>query len=468
MRYRIFFAIMLGLSFAGVQAQESAVEEVVADTAVLKFHGKDLFEVTNISQLPAESRTDILVKRLKKQAKSPFVSTKEFAVYHDDDLKISMIMSGTDVVCGIWERDAEHHGVPRQQLAEQWLTQIREIIDQYRKDYTAEHYLEGAVLTAIATVVFLIVWLVLRLLCHKEMKIIEKKFAGQQMFKFVEGDSIVTINNNLVRLIHLIVLVGVFILYLDVVLSFFPWMFNFSARLFELISTPFISFGHAFMDNLPNLFALLAIILIVRYLLRFIKHVFTQIGEGKVRIRGFYKDWADTTYSLVRIVIIVFAAVAAFPYIPGSNSPAFKGISIFMGVLFSLGSTSTVGNIFGGLMLTYMRSFSPGDFVEINGLSGTVMARRTFSTRLKTPTNEIISIPNALVSANHIINYSRMTKSIGVNLGTAVTIGYDVPWRKVHELLLQSAQDVEEVLEDPTPTILQLSLDDFYVKYKLI
>ncbi|MCK5675973.1 MAG: mechanosensitive ion channel, partial [Verrucomicrobia bacterium] len=164
----------------------------------------------------------------------------------------------------------------------------------------------------------------------------------------------------------------------------------------------------------------------------------------------------------------VFAAVVAFPFIPGSSSPAFKGISIFMGVLLSLGSTSAVGNIVAGLVLTYMRPFVTDDFVEISGLRGTVVSRGTFSTRLKTPTNEIISIPNASVSANHIINFSRMAEKGGVNVGTAVTIGYDVPWRTVHELLIAAAKGVPDVLEAPPPKVLQISLDDFYVKYKLI
>jgi small-conductance mechanosensitive channel len=252
------------------------------------------------------------------------------------------------------------------------------------------------------------------------------------------------------------------------VLSFFPWTFNLSARLFDLISAPVIKFGHAFVENLPNLFAIGVIILITNFILRGFKHIFAQIAEGKVRIKGFYQDWAETTYGLTRMVVVVFAAVVAFPFIPGSSSPAFKGISIFMGVLVSLGSSSAVGNVFGGLMLTYMRSFQPGDFVEINGMKGTVMASRTFATRLKTPTNEIISIPNAAVSSNHIINYSRMTKSVGVNIGTDITIGYDVPWRKVHELLLKSAEGVPDVLEDPAPIILQLGLEDYYVKYKLV
>ncbi|MEN8255991.1 MAG: mechanosensitive ion channel family protein [Verrucomicrobiota bacterium] len=465
MRRLVLFALLLVLPFFAVQAEEGGGTN---GTAMVMFHGQELFEITSISSVSADSRVEILVKRFKKLAKSPLVSTKKFTVHDDDNLKISAIMSGTDMVCAVWKSDAELHAVPREKLAEHWRDSIADIIDQYRKDYTTESYMKGAAFAAVTTIAFLIIlWLVCKL-CKKEMKLVEEKFAGQQMFKFLDGDSIITVNGYLMKLVRFVVIAVAFIIYLDIVLSLFPWTFNMSARLFELISSPLVKFGHGFVDNLPNLFSLLVIWIIVSFILRTIKHIFTQIGEGKVRIKGFYQDWADTTYGLIRMVIIVFAAVVAFPYIPGSSSPAFKGISIFMGVLVSLGSSSAVGNIFGSLMLTYMRAFAPGDFVEINGQRGTVMARRTFSTRLKTPTNEIISIPNASVSANHIINFSRMTKSLGVNIGTAVTIGYDVPWRTVHELLLKSAEGVPDVLEDPAPTILQLALDDFYVKYKLV
>jgi small-conductance mechanosensitive channel len=389
-------------------------------------------------------------------------------VHDDENLPVSAIMAGGDVICWVLESDARQYGMTRQELAQVWLAQIRTAIEEYRRAHTATSYLKGAAFAVIATIVLVGLWFLLRYLCRREIQSVEKRFAGRQMLKFVDGDSLVAINGNLLKLFRTILMLVLFVFYLNAVFSFFPWTFNLSARLFQLITTPLINFGRAFVANLPNLFAILMIIVIVNVILRSLKHAFRQIGEERVRIRGFYADWADTTYRLVRMVIIIFALVAAFPYIPGSNSPAFKGISIFMGVLFSLGSTSTVGNIFGGLMLTYMRSFQPGDFVEISGLKGTVMARRTFSTRLRTPTNEIISIPNAQVSSNTIINYSNMTKSIGVNIGTSVTIGYDVPWRTVHELLIAAAAGVEDVLDDPAPTVLQLSLDDFYITYKLV
>jgi len=465
MKYWIFFTIMLSLPLSGIQAQE---QEVTNETAVVMFHGKELITVSRISSVPADTRAETLLRRFKRQAKSPLVSTDDFTVHNDEELKVSVLMSGEEVLCAVWEVDAEHHDIPREKLAEHWRDEIKKGIEQYRKDYTVDSLVKGSVFAIIATLVFLVIWFVIRLLCRKEVAVVGKKFSGQKMFKLLDGDSVVTINGNIVRFVRFIIMAWVFVIYLNLVLSFFPWTFNLSAKLFDMVSTPVIDFGRGFVDNLPNLFALFVIGGIVWFILRGLKSIFGQIGAGKVRIHGFYRDWADPTYRLVRIVIIVFAAVVAFPFIPGSGSPAFKGISIFMGVLLSLGSTSAVGNIVAGLVLTYMRPFVSDDFVEISGLRGTVVSRGTFSTRLKTPTNEIISIPNASVSTNHIINFSRMAEKGGVNVGVVVTIGYDEPWRKIHELLIAAAVGVPDVLENPPPKVLQLSLDDFYVKYKLI
>jgi small-conductance mechanosensitive channel len=471
MKCLIYLAMITVLPFAGLQAQEEVKETQLAptnSTAVVLFHGRELFEISDISSVTSDQRAGIVLRRIKRAAKSPLISTDNFSIHHDDGLNASLIMLDTDVMLAVWESDAAHHELPREELAEHWAGQIREAIEQYRKDYTAENYTKGAAFAAIATVIFLIIWLVVHMLLRKEMKAVDKKFAHQKMFKFLDGDSLVAMNRSLMKFIRTVVMFTAFIFYLNLVLSFFPWTFNLSAKLFELVSTPIINFGHGFVDNLPNLFALVVVGVLTLFILRSLKNIFAQIGEGKVRIKGFYREWSDPTYRLVRIVVIVFAVVVAFPYIPGSSSPAFKGISIFMGVLFSLGSTSAIGNIVAGLVLTYMRPFVNDDFVEISGLRGTVVLRGTFSTRLKTPTNEIISIPNASVSANHIINFSRMAEKGGVNVGTEITIGYDVPWRKVHELLIASAAGVPDVQEHPPPKVLQLGLEDFYVKYKLI
>ena len=471
MKRWMLVVLMFGFSIAGLRAEDAALApggSSTNDVSMLRFHGKELFEVTPISSVSSSERVKTLVRRLTRAAKSPLVSTEDFTVHHDDALKVSVIMNGSDVICAVWETDAVHHGVARNDLAGRWQGLIKDSIEQYRKDRTIESLTKSGIYAAVATLVFLLIWVVVRRVCKKEAALIETKFAGQKMFKFLDGDSLVTINGNFMRFSRFIVMAWIFIVYLNLVLSFFPWTFNLSARLFAMVSTPVINFGRAFVDNLPKLIALLVVIVLTTIILRILKNIFNQIGHGRVRIKGFYRDWADPTYRLLRIMVVVFAAVVAFPLIPGSSSPAFKGISIFMGVLLSLGSSSAVGNIVAGLVLTYMRPFVSDDFVEISGLRGIVESRGTFSTRLKTVTNEIISIPNASVSTNHIINFSRMAEKGGVNVGTSVTIGYDVPWRKVHELLIAAAAGVPDVLENPPPKVLQLSLDDFYVQYKLI
>ena len=157
----------------------------------------------------------------------------------------------------------------------------------------------------------------------------------------------------------------------------------------------------------------------------------------------------------------------AFPYIPGSSSPAFKGISIFLGVLFSLGSSGAVGNIVAGVILTYTRAFQAGDRVQIGEAVGDVVGKNLLATRVRTIKNEDITIPNALVLGSHIKNYSCHAREPGLILHTSVTIGYDAPWRTVHQLLIDAARNTRLVLAEPAPFVLQTALDDFYVSYQL-
>jgi small-conductance mechanosensitive channel len=195
--------------------------------------------------------------------------------------------------------------------------------------------------------------------------------------------------------------------------------------------------------------------------------VFAQIKHGDLKIRGFYVDWAEPTEKLVRMLVIVLALVVAFPYLPGAKSPAFQGISIFLGVLLSLGSSSAVANALAGIILTYMRSFLVGDWVQIGDTTGEVTEKTLLVTRILTPKAEIITIPNATVMSGSVKNYSVEARKSGVIFHTNVTIGYDAPWRTVHRLLIDAAGATQHVLRQPTPFVLQNRLDDFYVSYEL-
>jgi small-conductance mechanosensitive channel len=165
--------------------------------------------------------------------------------------------------------------------------------------------------------------------------------------------------------------------------------------------------------------------------------------------------------------MLALAAVIVFPYLPGSDSPAFQGISIFIGVLLSLGSTSAVSNIVAGVVLTYMIPFRPGDRVKIADTTGDIVEQNLLVVRVRTTKNVEITIPNSTVLGNHIVNYSRNAEGQGVVLHSTVTIGYDAPWRTVHELLVSAARRTAGVLQEPEPYVLQTSLNDFHVSYEV-
>ena len=225
--------------------------------------------------------------------------------------------------------------------------------------------------------------------------------------------------------------------------------------------------GAAFAGYLPNVFFVAVILTVAYYAVKVVKFFFAEIGKGTIALPGFYSEWAQPTYKIARTLIIVFTAVMVFPYLPGSKSPAFQGISIFVGLLVSLGSSSAISNMVAGVLLTYTRGFQVGDRVQIGEATGDVVEKTLLVTRIRTIKNVDISIPNALVLTSHIINYSSSAKEIGLILHTTVSIGYDAPWRRVHELLIGAAESTPNILKDPKPFVLQTSLDDFYVSYQI-
>jgi small-conductance mechanosensitive channel len=253
----------------------------------------------------------------------------------------------------------------------------------------------------------------------------------------------------------------------NVIFVFFEWSRQVAMTIIERAGMAVERLVIALIAYLPDLLVIIVVILLARFVLHLLKIVFDGIAAKRIRLPGFYPEWSGTSYSLLRILIIALTMVIIFPYLPGSGSPAFQGVSIFLGVLFSLGSTSAVANVVAGIVITYTRAFKIGDRVKISNTEGDVMERSTFVTRIRTPKNVEVSIPNASVLSNHIINYSTQAKHAGLTLHTNVTIGYDVPWPRVHELLLEAAGKTERIEKEPAPYVLQTALDDFFVEYEL-
>ena len=221
------------------------------------------------------------------------------------------------------------------------------------------------------------------------------------------------------------------------------------------------------IDYLPNLITIAVIIFVFRYVLRGIKYLKSEIELERLKLPGFYPDWASPTYQIIRVLVVAFMIVVIFPYLPGSDSPIFKGVSVFLGFLFTFGSAGSLSNLISGIILTYMRLYKIGDRIKIGNTVGDVVEKNILVTRIKTIKNEIVSVPNSTVMSSHTVNFTSEAERDGLIVHSTVTIGYDVPWNLVHETLIEAAQKTEFVLEDPKPFVLQTSLNDFYVSYEI-
>ncbi len=257
------------------------------------------------------------------------------------------------------------------------------------------------------------------------------------------------------------------LLYLTGVFSVFPETRGVVTGILDSVVKSLESGWSNFVSYLPSLLNLILIIVVTYYSLKIVAFIFGELEKGTIKVDGFHADWATPTYQLVRVLVIALSLVVAFPYLPGSSSPAFQGVSVFIGVLFSLGSSSVVANIVSGIVLTYTRAFRIGDRVKIGDTVGDVIEKSLLVTRIRTIKNIEITIPNGIVLGNHIINYSAVSQEHGLILNTTITLGYDVPWRLVHETLIKAAQVTNGILAEPRPFVLQTSLDDFYVSYEL-
>ena len=254
---------------------------------------------------------------------------------------------------------------------------------------------------------------------------------------------------------------------LSLMLGFSPTTRGLAKTLLDSFLGALQALGASIVNYLPSLLFLVVLFFAGRYLIRLIEIVFTGIAVGRISIAGFDKEWARPTFRILRLLIVIFLVIVAIPYLPAFSSPAFQAVSIFLGVLVSLGSSGAVSNAISGIVLTYTRAFSLGDRVRVADATGDVIERATFVTRIRTIKNVDIAVPNATVLANPIINFSAQAQATGIILHPSVTIGYDVAWQRVHELLVEAARATDEVEASPEPFVLQSGLDDFYVRYEL-
>jgi len=252
------------------------------------------------------------------------------------------------------------------------------------------------------------------------------------------------------------------------VLGLFPYTRPWGEALFDNLADALGRFGARILEALPGLLFVLLIFLVTRFIVRVVRVFFEGVQTGRVRVAWVDDATAPPTGRLLTVIIWLFALVAAYPYLPGSGSEAFKGIGVFVGLMLSIGASGIVNQAVSGLMLMYTRALRPGEFVQIGEVEGTVRTVGFLTTRIETLRHEEINIPNAVIAGSVTRNYSRLAGDGGIRVATKVTIGYDVPWRQVQAMLQVAAERSAAVSRDPPPRVLQTALQDFYVEYTLL
>ncbi|WP_276498386.1 mechanosensitive ion channel family protein [Pontibacter litorisediminis] len=461
----------------GAVAQEQPLvqeEEKQAAGAPVVLHRDTLFYIYNpVGSFSKGERAAAVSKRVRALSEERFLQA--------DSVKVVENVLTTDVVyldrvlMSVTEADAEVAGKARLELAMLYAAKIKESAVRSAEQYSLRSIMiEVGLAVLVLLVFFLLVKYVNRFFrfifrkveAQKDTRLKGLKVKEYEMLTPEREVAVVLLVSKFIRLITLIVMVYIL---LPILFSIFPWTQGYADTLLLYILNPLRKIGLGLINYVPNLLAILVIVVVTHYVVKFIRFMAGEVESGKLEVPGFYRDWAKPTYNIVRFLLYAFMFVVIWPYLPGSDSAVFQGVSVFLGILFSLGSSSAIANMVAGLVLTYMRSFKLGDRIKIGEITGDVIEKTLLVTRVRTIKNEDITIPNAMILNNHTTNFTTCSEQSekGLVLHTTVTIGYDVPWPKVHQALIDAALATPNVEKTPAPFVLQTSLDDFYVSYQL-
>ena len=386
---------------------------------------------------------------------------------------VSDLMYGNKVLLSLTDQDALWEGVSRDSLANE---RRQNVVDKLH-EMKAEH---GIWRMAKRILYFVLVivgqyflfrltnWLFrklkVRILRLKDTNIKPVSIQGYELLDAQKQANLLVFLASVGRYI----LMGLQLLFtVPLIFIIFPQTEGLAYRLLGYIWNPIRGIFVGIIDYIPKLFTIIVIWYAVKYLVRFVLYLAREVEGGRLKINGFYPDWAMPTFHIIRFLLYAFMIAMIYPYLPGSNSGVFQGISVFVGLIVSLGSSTVIGNIIAGLVITYMRPFKIGDRIQLNDTTGNIIEKTPLVTRIRTPKNEVVTVPNSFVMSSHTVNYSTSAREYGLIIHSEVSIGYDIPWRKVNELLIDAALNTPGVVDDPRPFVLETSLSDWYPVYQV-
>jgi small-conductance mechanosensitive channel len=468
-------ALLVPLLARGVAGGATAVAEVDAEatppTAPVELDGVVLFRVRGISVHPAEQRARAIAERIAAFARDPALAVDRLRLVEDKEF--IAVYAGERLLLYATEADARHEGVARELLARVYRERIAQAVQAYRRERSPAALLTATGYALAATAVLAGLLFGLRRLWRRVAGWLEERYRRRvhglqiQQLPIVHAERVWGLLRTLPTALAWLVALVLVYTWLEFVLALFPWTRPAAAQLLALVADPLRAIGRGLLAAIPGLVFLAILAVVTRYGLKVVRLIFAGIDAGTVTLAGFEREWAWPTYRLVRLLIVAFAVVVAYPYIPGSDSGAFKGVTLFLGVIFSLGSTSIIANLIAGYSMTYRRAFKIGDRVRINEHVGDVVETGVMVTRLRTPKNEEVVVPNSVILNSSLVNYSTLARERRLVVHTTVGIGYETPWRQVEAMLREAAARTPGLLREPAPWVLQTALGDFCVSYEI-
>ena len=426
---------------------------------------------TSYGPYDIDTRVKYVEEKLKELYNDPYFVADSIKIKPAGDYLSVMYndktITGVSMVDALWENSSQT------ELAQRYANIIKNTIVKYKEQNSLKSVLiRLAELLLVLFIAFILVWAINRLFDFLKKITLnsEHRFLTSiriRNYDFIKKPGIVKALVKILAILRIVFLLFLLITIIPLIFDIFPSTQYLSKIIVQWISEPIKNVGIAIIGYLPHLFYIVIIAVITRYVLKILRFFALEIERGILKIKGFHPEWAHTTYVLARMMLWVLALVIMFPHLPGSDSDAFKGISIFLGVLISLGSSSAISNAIAGIVISYMRPFQVGDWIKSGEIIGAVIEKNALVTRLKTINNEDITIPNSAILSGATMNFTSIGKEIGLALNVQVKVRYDYSDNLVEELLIEAALKTNGISPKPHPYIFQISLSELNAVYEL-
>ncbi|MEP2531707.1 mechanosensitive ion channel domain-containing protein [Shimia sp.] len=458
------------------EKSEAEASEQVEPTDSVYSHpvivdGEELFVVRGSTALPAIERAESVAERIISVAESSQAELVNVDIRPGELGR--MIYADNIMITVTTASDAEFEEMDIVVLSELQAEAIRNTILMYRTNRTDEAFAQST-FTAFAWSAVFAIYCTILLLMRKRVsrlvaRIVERRFHVVQAATqdVLQAKAVSNLVKFFVRVFLDVLLFTGFYYYLSFVLHSFPNTKPIAALLIRYVTDPILELMLGLVGYLPNLITIAIIVAVTRWIIKGVRLFFENLDQGTITLKNFEPHWVWPTYNLIRLSLVLTCAVICFPYIPGSNSAAFQGLTIMVGVMVSLGSNSVISNVLAGLFVLYKRSMNVGDRIRVGEHYGDVMQIRLMDTYLKSVKNELISIPNATLVSSEVINYSSKIDGKGLLLHTTVGIGYEEPRNKVEAMLIEAAHRTNGLKKSPAPFVLVTGLADFAMNYQI-